>query len=1309
MYALTPLNFGRLLNAALRRVAPAASVLGMILFMWHGAAAQGTLVVTNTNDSGAGSLRQAILDSNATAGTQTITFNIPGGGVHSIVPATVLPAFNDPVVVDGYTQPGASPNTLANASNAVILIELVGPGAGSSGLQVRGGDSTVRGLVINRFNNAPAISINTGNNNRVEGCYLGTDATGTTNFSDQSREGVSINSSTGNVIGGTSPAARNVISGHRLNGINIFGTGAGNNVVQGNLIGVDRTGAVALGNGQNGISISGFTNNLIGGASPAARNVISANNAGLQIFTGANIIQGNYIGTDATGTVDLGNSGTGLFMQGASNNLVGGLTATPGQAPGNVISGNGGSGIDVNGNAPPGHTFQGNLIGTNAAGTAAIPNLGEGLTIRNSGGGNLVGDQNAQGRNVISGNTQHGLSLGNNGNRVLNNFIGTGADGATPLGNARSGVLINSRDANELAANTIAFNTQDGISVNFFITGTGNSITANSIHSNGDLGIDLNNNGVTPNDANDTDAGANNLQNFPVIVAANANVGNMAVSGSLNSTPNTAFNVHYFANQTCDPTGHGEGQVYLGMSSVTTDAGGNAPINVVVFASVQPGHFLTATATDPAGNTSEFSLCRQVTNGGGGGSLSISGQVSSGASGVGGVGVTLTGTQSAVTVTDGNGNYSFSNLTPGGDYSVTVQSPYFAFTQRRADFPGLVASQVANFAVAAQGTPALAPAPSDDFDAAQRDADKWNTGTLTEPAGSYDPLVTVSQQGGRLVITPRSNVSGRHYNGYVSVNSFDFTGGQLGVEVVQAANVPAETIFAIGSDPGNFYRFVVTTAGDPALNEQLKAGAPWSWGLTAASPVLVFQIRVDGVLTQHVIPYDPVEHRYWRFRHEPQTNSIVFETSPNGVNYTERYRVFLQKGITSLACEMSAGTATPVGDPGQAVFDNLSLVSNTAQFNATGFTVNEGDGRATITISRSGNVANAATTVSYQTLDNPAAVRCDDLTTLPGEAFARCDYATSIDTVTFAAGQATKTFTIPLIDDAFVEGTETFRLKLVGSSGASLGAPALITVTILDNDSTPGAQNPIFTTPFFVRQQYLDFLSREPEAGEPWSGVLARCPDINTGPEVSTDCDRIAVSAAFFGSQEFRLKGFYVFTFYQAAFNGLLPEYTQIVQDMRNVTGTTGEETFQKRAAFATDFTARPEFKAAYAAKSNADYVASLLLRYQLDAITTRDPQNPEGAQRVTLTRQDLTSRLDAGTLTRAKVLRAVVESDEVVSAEFNRAFVATQYYGYLRRTPDEGGYQGWLNYLKANPNDARTMVHGFLNSVEYKLRFGRP
>jgi hypothetical protein len=1288
--------------------AQAAAAVIFCLLGLQAAAAQ-TITVTNTNDAGPGSLRQAILDANAAAGTQTIAFNIPGSGVQSIVPVTILPALTDPVVIDGYTQPGASPNTLAEGSNAVLLVELVGPGANGSGLQIRGGNSTVRGLVINRFSNAAAISISVGNNNRVEGCFLGTDAAGTANFPDLSREGVNISSSTGNVIGGATPDKRNVISGHRLNGINIFGsTGAGNNVVQGNIIGLDKTGTAALGNGQSGITISGFTDNTIGGATAAARNVISANVTGVALFTGSNTVQGNYVGTDVTGALDRGNSGTGLFIQGGANNLVGGLTVTPGQPPGNVISGNGGAGIDINGNAAPGHTMQGNLIGTNAAGTAALSNGGEGISIRNSGGGNLVGAANTQGRNVVAANGLHGISLNNNGNQLLNNYVGVGADGTTALGNGQHGVLINSRDGNTLNGNVIAFNARNGVAVNFFNTGTGNAIESNSIYANTNLGIDLGTNGVTANDAGDADTGANGLQNFPVLSAAVAVGGITNVAGTLNSTANTQFRVEYFASPSCDPSGNGEGQRFLGFSLVSTDGGGNATIGVSIFGPTTVGEVVTATATDPQGNTSEFSPCRPVTATPPAG-LTISGRVTQGGAGVGDVTVTLSGTLARVARTDAAGNYSFA-VAAGGSYTVTAASPYYAFVQPRVDFPALGSSQTANFAVAPQSAPALPPPPSDDFDAPQRDADKWNLGTLTQPAGAFDPLVTVAQTGGQLVITPRANVSGLHYNGYVSVNSFDFTAGQVGVEVVRAAANGAETVFAIGEDEQNFYRFMVGAGNSAALKDFAPQALARFGILDASTLVLVFQVRVGGVLSQQVIPYDQAAHRYWRFRHDAPANAIVFETSADNQTFTERYRKSLEKSVSALAVELSAGTAQPVGDPGTAVFDNLALTTSTAQFTAAQFTVSEGARQATITVTRAGFVSGGAATLYYQTVDNPAAVRCDDTQTLPGAAFARCDYATTIDTLQFAAGETQKSFTVPIIDDGHVEGAETFDVVLRGATGVSLGAPGRVTVTITDNDQ-PGQTNPVLTTPFFVRQQYLDFLAREPEAGEPWSGVLNRCPDVNNldPNSPSAACDRITVSAAFFGSPEFRLKGFYVFNFYQVAFDGLLPEYAQIIQDMRGVTGQTAAETFQRRAQFATDFARRTEFKARYDAKSDAEYVAALLARYQLGQITTPDPADPDGQAQVTLTQAELATRLAAGTLTRAQVLRAVVQSQQVTQAEFARAFVAMQYYGYLRRTPEPGGYQGWLNYLTAHPDDFRTMVNGFLNSTEYRLRFGRP
>jgi hypothetical protein len=217
-------------------------------------------------------------------------------------------------------------------------------------------------------------------------------------------------------------------------------------------------------------------------------------------------------------------------------------------------------------------------------------------------------------------------------------------------------------------------------------------------------------------------------------------------------------------------------------------------------------------------------------------------------------------------------------------------------------------------------------------------------------------------------------------------------------------------------------------------------------------------------------------------------------------------------------------------------------------------------------------------------------------------------------------------------------------------------------------------------------------------------GVLNNCSDVNNDPA----CDRILVSSSFFGSQEFQLKGYFAYLFYKVSFDRL-PTYEEIIPDMRSVTGMFASDVYTKRAEFADGFVRRPEFTSLYpAAMTNGEYVAALLARYNVASVRTTDPQQPDTGAQVTLTQTDLVNQLNAGTLTRAQVLRAVAQSRAVADNEFNRAFVAMQYYGYLRRTPEPTGFQMWLDYLTTHPGDFRTMVNGFMNSIEYRARFGR-
>jgi Tol biopolymer transport system component len=379
------------------------------------------------------------------------------------------------------------------------------------------------------------------------------------------------------------------------------------------------------------------------------------------------------------------------------------------------------------------------------------------------------------------------------------------------------------------------------------------------------------------------------------------------------------------------------------------------------------------------------------------------------------------------------------------------------------------------------------------------------------------------------------------------------------------------------------------------------------------------------------------------------------------------------------------------------------------QFSAADFQAAENSVRATITVTRTGDTSGLAS-VNYQTVDTDTfTVGCSDTVNNHGAAYARCDFATTVGALSFAAGETTKSFTVPIIDDAIIEGGETFQIKLTNAAGATIGPPVAATVTIEDND-TASAPNPIRSSPFFVRQQYLDFLAREPEQEgfNAWLRVLNNCPDVNNIDPNSpaAGCDRILVSQSFFGSPEFQLKGFYVFRFYKLAFNRL-PEYPEIVSDMSFVVGATAQEVFQRKAQLVVNFTQRPEFQLSFGPLSNSDYVTALLNRYQLTQITTTDPANPDGTAKVTLTSIDLVGKLNSNVLTRAQVFRAIADSDQVRGAEFNNAFVAMQYYGYLRRKPEPAGYQAWLRILQGG--DVRTMVNGFLNSTEYKLRFGNP
>jgi len=515
--------------------------LAMALAAAAAIAAANTYTVTSTADSGAGTLRQAILDANASPGADTIAFAIAGSGVQTITPATALPLITDAVTIDGYTQPGASANTLpvGQGLNTVLKIELAG------GLAVSASNTTIRGLDIH--NGGVVLNVGAYSNNKVEGCFLGTDSTGTQRIDAGFGTQITVTGESNATIGGASPSARNLISVCQT-GVTLAGAGTGH-VVRGNLLGLAPDGAT-----------------LLTPACPGTTFAINVN-------------------------------GTGNT------------------ARDNVVAG-GSNGFSVNGS---GHTFLGNNIGTDVTGTVLRPLFEHDFSV--AGTNHVIGGTGDGDGNIVAGaGFYNGLELAGSGHVVYGNFVGTDRSGTIDLGNLHAGIVGGGTDQTigGIAAgqgNTIAYNASSGYA-GILVSGSRVRIRGNRIYANkSGMGIDLyvgNATGVTPNDVGDADTGPNGAQNYPILTAAGPAApqgSGTHVVGVLNSLPATTFDVDFYSNPACAPRPQEflEGQDYLGSTQVTTDGSGNAAFDVTLPVTVEAGARIAATATDPDGNTSEFS------------------------------------------------------------------------------------------------------------------------------------------------------------------------------------------------------------------------------------------------------------------------------------------------------------------------------------------------------------------------------------------------------------------------------------------------------------------------------------------------------------------------------------------------------------------------------------------------------------------------------------------------------------------------------------------------------------------------------
>jgi len=563
--------------------------------------------VTNTNNSGSGSLREAMTLANASTGPHTIRFNIPQSdpgydaqkGIWTIAPTYPLPyVMKAGTVIDGTTQAANVGNT--NADGPEIF--LYGGGTVDFGFSVMNVSGVViKGFIISRFIYGIQVTGSNASNTSVKGNYIGVNYNATDTMPNYI--GVEIlGGAHDNIIGGGALEDRNIISGNSHIGLRLLQSS--NNIVKNNFVGTDRTGTQALPN-YDGISLEGFTQyNIIGGLTAEERNLVSGNVAyGIPLIgldTRYNEIKGNYIGTNAQGTAAIPNTYGILFDDGSRFNTVGGYA----QGAANLISGNSGYGVFIYNLGTTNNDVLGNLIGTDKTGTFAVPN-GNGIVCDGAAKNHLIDG------NTISGNIQQGIAIhvaGSDGHKITRNKIGVDITGNSALPNGEDGIRIaegcrwNVIGVLPDSGNTIAWNGGNGINI---MTGADvyNTISGNSIYKNTGLGIDLYFPGPNINDAGDMDTGPNMGMNYPVIqnVTYDALSGISTVSGNIDTQNPQDARVELFLSDNYT-NGYGQGQVFL--AAVTPQSNGNFTAS---FSQALVLSKLCATATDAQGNTSEFS------------------------------------------------------------------------------------------------------------------------------------------------------------------------------------------------------------------------------------------------------------------------------------------------------------------------------------------------------------------------------------------------------------------------------------------------------------------------------------------------------------------------------------------------------------------------------------------------------------------------------------------------------------------------------------------------------------------------------
>ncbi len=1283
------------------------------------------LIVTNTNDSGAGSLRQAITTANAIPGTDTISFNIQPGGVQTITPLSALPDVTDPVIIDGTTQPGFAGSP---------VIELNGASAGQNfviGLKIKGGSSTIKGLVINRFTYA-GIYLQSANN-VVAGNFIGTDVTGNAkqigNVLLHNETGIVIGEqANNNLIGGPTSSARNVISNNQM-GIDICCAlhQSGNKVV-GNYVGTNASGTAALGNGNAGIRIDTAPNTVVGGPTPAERNVISGNNVGITMSddTAGTRIEGNYIGTKADGTSALGNQNSGIV--------------TAYGVTGATIGGTGGAS---------------NVIAFNGLG-----NAGDGGVSLSNGAPFTPGKSIKISQNSIFSNKGLGIDLGTDG--VTANDAGDGDNGANDTQNYPVLTSVTTNGGNTVVQGTLSSEASKSYHIELY----SNTACSSSGFGQGQFF-------VAATDAL-TDAGGNAGFTFSVptasitgtvftATATNPSQSTSEFSACVSGAVVTPGVIQFGANlasvfenagsvvATVTRTGGSTGTVTVayatsnggGSTGATTPADYTQTSGTLTFLDGDTSKTVTIPITDDSISEEQKFFSVHLSNPTGGATLGNQPNIQ----------VTILDNDAPamsindVQVTEGNSG------TTDAVFTVSLQRPYFA--DATVDFATLATG------TATSGTdyqPASGTLTFLKGETTKTITVKINGDSTQEPSESFtvklsnNNALSVSKNLGTGTILDDDSAqpagvlafSAATYsvneNSGMATITVKRTGGSNGAVSAQYGPVPGGTA-AAGGDYANASGTVSWADGDTAdktfsvtiMDDQLNESDE-TVNLTLISPTggAALVNPLSAVLTiidddaQPSISINDIS----QVEGNSSTTNFSFNVTLSAASGQPVTVDYLTANESALAADFQAagGTLTfapgetskaivigvngdPEVEPDETFVVNLSNPANatfakakgvgtivnddnpaqpTVQFSQAAYSIQEDLGYLTVTISRSGDIS-AGASVDYETVD--------------GSATQKADFEYAAGTLTFAPGEVTKTIALLINEDTYVEGNESFGLKLSNPAGASLGQQTVALVAVTD-DLPESSGNPIDDAQSFVYTHYHDFLNREPDpAGLAfWTNEIAAC-------GIDAQCletRRINVSAAFFLSIEFQQTGYLRYLLEKESY-GSLPGYAEFLRDVQEISrgvivNTPGWEQQLKdnQLRFAGRWVSRSQFKAKYDAMSNTEYV---------DALYANAGILPAAAERASLV-----NGLDTGSQNRAAILLEVAENAAFRQKEQSAAFVLMQYFGYLRRdanaAPDSdlSGYHFWLN--KLNQFNGKyvdsEMIKAFITSIEYRRRFAQ-